>query len=281
MAASVVWYNTALYKKYGLKVPKTWAQLAHNAAVLKSHGVAPFLLANQQQWEAQFDWTGYFVNKYGVGLYNKLLNRQIPWTDKRVVATFAQMKTMEDQGWFLRGVNSMDFDSTAIIFWKRQQAAMWYQGSFILSKFLTNNKLQYPVDWFPYPQIGSQKPTISVFAESTYMINKKSKYKDQAAKFLNFLVSPQAQRYMLAHESPFAANRSVKPVGASPMVQRLGNLISSYPNATFMHIDHALAPGVSQPYLEALQAVLAGSMTPAQAAQKTETAAIKTQGKVR
>jgi raffinose/stachyose/melibiose transport system substrate-binding protein len=158
---------------------------------------------------------------------------------------------------------------------------MWYQGSFILSKFLTSNKLQYPVDWFPYPQIGSQKPTVSVFAESTYMINKKSKYKDQAAKFLNFIVSPQAQRYMLAHESPFAANRSVKPVGTPPMVQRLGNLISSYPNATFMHIDHALAPGVSQPYLEALQAVLAGTMTPAQAAQKTETAAIKTQGKVR
>ena len=100
----------------------------------------------------------------------------------------------------------MDFDTTAIIFWKRQQAAMWYQGSFILSKFLNKGKLAYPVDWVPYPQVGSTKPAVSVDAESTYMRRRREE-QGRRAKFLDFVVSKEAQTKMLELDGPFAANR--------------------------------------------------------------------------
>lgn len=279
MSASVVWYNTDLFKKYNLKPPKTWTQLQHVADVLKSHGVAPFLLANQQQWEAQFPWTAYFVNKYGEPAYQKLLAHKIKWTDPRVVATFAEMKKWVDDGWFLKGVNSMDFDGTAIIFWKREKAAMWYQGSFIMPKFLnSSNKLTYPVDWFPFPKIGSTKPSISMFAENTWMINKASQHKDQAAELLNFLVSKQAQNKMVQDFGPFPANKSVGVSSLPPMAQRLGKKIAQYKGFTWMHIDHALGPGIATPFLEELQGVLAGTATPQAAAQKVEQAAVRTMG---
>ena len=283
MSASVVWYNTDLYKKYHLSVPKTQVQLQHNNDVLKKAGVAPFLLANQQQWEAQFDWSAYFVNKYGAKAYDDLLNRRIPWTDPRVVAAFEQMKTMADGGDFLKGINSMDFDTTAIIFWKKQQAAQWYQGSFILSKFLKDKKLIYPVDWFPYPQIGAQKPSMSVFAESTWMMAKRSQHKAEAAKFLNFVISRAAQEKMVATDGPFAANRTVTPeLSDEPaMVQRLGKAIAKYSGISVTHPDHALGPAVSQPFLEQLQAVLAGTTTAAKAAAVTEKAAKRSQGAVK
>ena len=283
MSASVVWYNTDLYKKYKLTVPKTWTQLQHNNAVLKKAGVAPFLLANQQQWEAQFDWSAYFVNKYGAKAYDDLLNRKIAWTDARVVAAFQQMKTMTDEGDFLKGVNSMDFDTTAIIFWKKQQAAQWYQGSFILAKFLKDKKLTYPVDWFPYPQIGTQKPSMSVFAESTWMMAKRSQHKAEAAKFLNWVISRTAQEKMVATDGPFAANRTVTPELADepPMVQRLGKAIATYSGISFTHPDHALGPAVSQPFLEQLQSVLAGTTSAAKAAAVTEKAAARSQGAVK
>ena len=127
--------------------------------------MAPFLFANQQQWEAQFDWTAYFVNKNGAKAYEDLLNRKIAWTDPRVVAALGEMKSMVDDGDFFKGVNSMDFDTTAIIFWKKQQAAMWYQGSFILSRFLGGRKLIYPVDWFPYPKIGPESVRVGIRGE--------------------------------------------------------------------------------------------------------------------
>jgi raffinose/stachyose/melibiose transport system substrate-binding protein len=281
MSASVVWYNTDLFKQYDLKPPTSWQELDHIATVLKSHGIAPFLLANQQQWEAQFDWTAYFVNKNGAAAYQDLLTRKIAWTDPKVVDAFAQMKKMTDDGWFLDGVNSMDFDGTAIIFWKRQKAAMWYQGSFILEKFLgEDGKLAFPVDWFPYPQIGSTDPAISVFAESTWMINKDSQHKDAAAELLDYLVSKQAQTRLVASVGPFPANTSIDESTLAPTVQRLGKVIAQYGGYTWMHVDHALGPDVAQPFLEQLQAVLAGTATPEQAADVTEKAATRAMGPV-
>ena len=107
---------------------KTWTALSANVKVLKKHGIAPFLIANQQNWEAQFFWTAYFVNKFGVKTYQELMNRKISWTDKRVVDTFAEMSKLEKDGWFLNGINSLDFDTTAITPWSNGKAAMWYQG---------------------------------------------------------------------------------------------------------------------------------------------------------
>ena len=123
-----------------------------DAAKLKAAGVAPYMLANQQQWEAQFPFSAYFVNRYGLATYKGLIDRKIPWSDPRVVEALNAMAKDVKNGEYLQPINGMDFDTTAIIFWKRQQAAMWYQGSFILSKFLNKGKLAYPVDWVPYPQ---------------------------------------------------------------------------------------------------------------------------------
>jgi raffinose/stachyose/melibiose transport system substrate-binding protein len=277
MSASAVWYNTDLFKKYNLTPPKTYDQLVQVANTLKSHGVAPFLLANQQQWEAQFDWTAYFVNKYGEPVYQQLLDHKIKWTDPRVVATFAQMKQWADTGWFLKGVNSMDFDGTAIVFWKRGSAGMWYQGSFILSKFITDGKLTQPVDWFPYPQVGTTTPSMSMFAENTYMINKASTHKAAAAELLDYLVSKPVQSRMVSEVGPFPANKSVSLSSQPAMVQRLGAAIAkSNGGFTWMHIDHALPPGIATPFLQGLQGVLSGTVTPQAAAEKTEQAAVRT-----
>ena len=110
---------------------------------------------------------------------------------------------------------------------------MWYQGSFILSKFLNKGKLAYPVDWFPYPKVGSTKPAVSVFAESTYMLNKKSKNKDPPPSSSTSSSPRRLRRKMLELEGPFAANRSVRAAGLSPaIVRQLGKTIASYNKPT-------------------------------------------------
>jgi raffinose/stachyose/melibiose transport system substrate-binding protein len=277
MAASVVWYNTDIFKKYNLSPPETWDQLLRVIAVLKSHNVAPFLLGNQQLWEAQFLWTGYFVNRYGLETYNDLMTHKIKWTDPRVVAAFDQMKQWVDNGWFLKGMNTMDDDSTSIIFWKRQQAAMWYEGSFYINKFVDRNHqlVQPETDWFALPQIGNVKPTIEMFAESAWMMNKASAHPAAAAALLNFLVSKEAQQQMVNIVGPYASNASVGEQSYPPMVQRLGKVVSQSDGYTFMHIDHALPPAVAQPYLEELQGVLNGKVSGQQAAIAVEAAAAR------
>lgn len=283
MNASVVWYRTDIFKKYNLKVPTTWNEFVSDSEILKKHHIAPLIEGNQQKWEAQFLWTAYFVNKYGVKAYDDLLNRRIPWTDPRVVATFSWEKSLETNGYFAPGLNSMDFDTTAIIPWSQGKAAMWYEGSFILSKFLNDShtKLLYPVSFFPFPKIGNVPPTMEVFAENCFMINAHSTHKDAAAKFLNFVVSAEAQKQMVDMSNPFPVNVHVDLSNQPAIVQRLGKVIARYKGSTFMHVDHALAPNVALPFLNSLSSVLTGQMTPQQAAQTTEDAAKMAMGPVK
>ena len=275
MDASLVWYNTDIFKKYNLRAPKTWDEMMNVANVLKQNGIAPMLLANQQKWEAQFDWTAYFVNKNGAQTYTDLLNRKIPWTDERVIDTFKEMKSLVDTGFFTRDFSSMDFSTTADQVWDAGKAGMWYQGSFILFYFLNSNRtaLRSPVSFFPYPKIGDVAPTIEIFAEETDMINAHSKFKDAAAEFLNFAVSKQAQERQTKTDVPFPVNKSVELTGLPFMVKQIGALIAGYKGSTWMHVDHALTSNVAIPFLDSLSSVLTGQMSPEDAAKAVEQAA--------
>ena len=122
---------------------------------------------------------------------------------------------------------------------------------------------------------------MEVFAENTFMINAQSQHKDLAAEFLDLVVSKKQQQGMVRSQGPFAAYAGLSLANEPPAVQKLGQEISQYSKPTFMHVDHALPPQVSNPYLKSLQSVLAGSMSSLQAAKTTEAAAQQAQGPVK
>ncbi len=45
-----IFYNKAIFAKYGLTVPTTWSQFIHECDVLKSHGVTPISTMGIQSW---------------------------------------------------------------------------------------------------------------------------------------------------------------------------------------------------------------------------------------
>ena len=262
MSASLVWYR-----------PEK----------IKAAGIAPTILANQQRWPAQFLWSGIFVNKYGVDVYDQLIGRKIPWTDPRVVDAFQQMKDFADKGYFEEGANGLDV-SPAVIPFSQGKAATWYQGTFMIPRFIDEKgQPKFPLDVFPMPKIGDKEPTISVFAENTLMLNANSQNKDAAAEFLDYAISQKAQTEQALGQAKllYPSNTSVDISSLPPLTKKIGDLIAGYQQSTFMHVDHAVSPAVSDPYLEVLQSVIIGKMSPAQAAAETEKAAEGDQGPVK
>lgn len=280
MSAAIVWYRPDVFEKYGIAVPKNWDELMAAAKTLKDNGVAPFMLANQLRWPAQFMWSAYLVNKNGVDAYNDLVARKIAWTDPRVVEAFAEMKRLMDEGYFEPGANGLDV-TPAVVPFSKGEVAMWYQGSFMISRFTDEaGNPKFPLDYFALPQIGDVPPTMSVFAESTLMMNANSEHKDEAAEFLDFVVSKEAMTDQAKRNELYPANVDVDLSGLPPLTAKLGQTIASYDKPTFMHVDHAIADSVADPYLDALQAVLAGKMTPEDAAAQVEQAAANELGPV-
>jgi raffinose/stachyose/melibiose transport system substrate-binding protein len=281
LGASVVWYRKDLHDKLGLKVPTTWDEMMANAAKAKAAGIAPFMLSNQKKWPAQFMWSAMMVNKYGLDAYQGLIDNKIPWTDPRAVDITAMMKKLADDGMFIENFNSIDF-APAQVPWAQGKALYWYKGSFILGSF-RGDKAQCcaePIDWFPFPTMSDKKPVMSIYDEDTVMIHAASKNKDAAAEFVNWMVSPEASAKKLEIDKPYASNASTDLSHLSPMEQRLGKAMSDAGSYTFMHVDHGTPPAISDRFLDGLQGVLAGAISPQEAMEATETEAQRVRGKI-
>ena len=281
LGASVVWYRKDLHDKLGLTVPTTWDEMMANAAKAKAAGIAPFMLSNQKKWPAQFMWSAMMVNKYGLDAYQGLIDNKIPWTDPRAVDITAMMKTLADDGMFIENFNSIDF-APAQVPWAQGKALYWYKGSFILGSF-RGDKAQCcaePIDWFPFPSMSDKKPVMSIYDEDTVMIHAATKNKDAAAEFVNWMVSPEASAKKLEIDKPYASNASTDLSHLSPMEQRLGKAMSDAGSYTFMHVDHGTPPAISDRFLDGLQGVLAGAVSPEEAMEATETEAQRVRGKI-
>jgi len=281
IGASVVWYRKDLYEKLGLKVPTTWDELMANAEAGKKAGLWPFLLANQKKWPSQFMWSAILVNKFGLDTYQGLVNNTIPWTDPSAVETTKIMADMATNGMFEPSFNSIDV-GPAMVPWSQGKALHWYQGSFNLGRFRGDQPkcCVVPMDYFPMPSIDGKKPVMSVFAEDTIMIHAKSPHKDEAAEFVDWMISKPAMTEKLAIDKPFPSSTQGDLSSLSEMEQRLGKEMAGAGQFTFMHVDHATPPSISDRFLDGLQGVLAGAITPEDAMQQTEDEAVRTRGKI-
>jgi len=282
VGASVVWYRTDLYKKLGLSIPKTWDELMANAKVAKEAGLTAFQLTNQKKWPSQFMWSAMLVNKYGLDTYNGLIGNTIPWTDKRAVDITQMMVDLANDGMFEDSFNSVDL-APGFVPWNQGKALMWYQGSFNLGSFRGEGKVccTVPMDFFPMPAFPGQKPVMSVFAEDTIMIHAKSPNKDEAAEFINWMVSNKAMTKKLEIDKPFPSRIDASLSNLSDMEQRLGKAISEAGEFTFMHVDHAISPAISDKFLDGVQAALAGAMSAKDAMALTEKEAVRVRGTVK
>jgi len=282
LGASVVWYRKDLYAQLGLSVPKTWEELMANAAKAKAAGITPFMIANQKKWPSQFMWSAIFVNKHGLDAYNGLMGNKIAWTDPRAVDVTTMMKKLADDKMFEDSFNSLDLGPAMVLF-SQGKVLHWYQGSFNLGRFRGDQPecCVVPIDYFAMPQIGDGKPVMSVYAEDTHMIHAACKNKDAAAEFLNWYVSPEVTKKKLEIDKPFAATVDADISKLTEMEQRLAKAMVDSGSFTFMHVDHAVAPAISDKFLTEMQGVLAEAITPEDAMKATEDEAVRTRGPVK
>jgi raffinose/stachyose/melibiose transport system substrate-binding protein len=282
MCSSVVWYRKDLYSHLGLSIPKTWDELMANAEKAKASSITPFMLSNQKKWPSQFMWSAIFVNKHGLDAYNDLMGNKIPWTDPRAIDVTAIMKKLADNKMFEDSFNSLDLGPAMVLF-SQGKVLHWYQGSFNLGRFRGDQPecCVVPIDFFPLPQIGDRKPVMSVFAEDTHMIHAACKNKDAAAEFLNWYVSPEVTKKKLEIDKPFPSTIDADTSKLSEMEQRLAKAMADSGSFTFMHVDHAVAPAISDRFLTEVQGVLSDATSPEEAMKVTEDEAVRTRGAVK
>jgi len=189
---NVVYYNKDLYEKNGLKAPETWEEFTQGLETLKGAGVTPIALAGKNEWDRAWP-----VFAFAPAMANDALvaaqNGSGKLTDPAVGQMLQAYRDFVDKGYFGKDFLAQDYAAAQLAFMNGKAAAIidgtWANGTYVESGMNLGR--------FPVPNQEGKKIVQSSYSNfMTYAIASSSKHPDQAAKYLEFMNSLEAQQIM-------------------------------------------------------------------------------------
>jgi raffinose/stachyose/melibiose transport system substrate-binding protein len=270
VAIAMVFYNKAMYAKYGLSVPTTLAQLEANADVLLKNGIKPFSLANQAPWTGDMYYQ-FFATRYGgTAPFQAALRGQGSFEAQNFVDAAAKIQEWVQKGYFNEGINSLAEDSgqsRALLY--NGQAGMYVMGSWAVSQIQSENPDYYKdLGLFNFPGIdgavGNPNTVLGTVGDNFYHVAASSKNPDKAFELITYLLDDTAVKARIAGgRIPPIKGVTLPDAISQQLVEALGKA----PDLQFWY-DQSLTPAVTQIHLQTAQEIWGLSKTPAQAAKE-------------
>ncbi|WP_373423950.1 ABC transporter substrate-binding protein [Paenibacillus sp. tmac-D7] len=189
-------YNKAIFEKLKLQIPKSWDEFLQVCETLKSNGYVPIAFPGQDIGPGQFVNSMMMNNNTDEDIWSKVESGQAKLTDEWFVKTLSQFKELADKGYFQKDSLGTNKDIAGSLF-AQEKAAMLATGSYMMSsnKQLNPNLVQgllAPIT------VSADKAVFEGIHTTTFMlgVNAKSKYKEEAKKFIEFLSQKEnAEKY--------------------------------------------------------------------------------------
>ncbi len=281
--AKYFYYHNDLFEQLGLTVPATFDELLAACGTIRDADMVPLAFGNQERWEGVHYMTIFNQKMAGEDViaadYSLASEPDQLFTDPGYVEAFNQLKAMQDAGCFADAVNSTTPDA-ALIQFTNKQTVMYYQGTWIMGP-LNANGLEGQYGMFRMPPITSEaakgNQNFVLAGPIGLEISNKTPYPDAAAKFLDYYVSQPVQASLLNDTSRLpvredAVDPSVAPAGVVAVTEDLAQ-----GEGTALWLDVVLDNSISEAYLNSIQEVLAGTMTPEEAIQAVREQALRVQ----
>jgi raffinose/stachyose/melibiose transport system substrate-binding protein len=278
-----IWYNKDVFDEYGLTPPGTFAGLKEIIQTLVDNGVTPFALGNKERWQGNF-WASYLFDRVGgyEAWYNAVNRLGEGWADPSHVEALTLLQDLVKMGAFTEGTNGVGAMDVNQSFFDGQ-AAMILNGTFFVDQVKSlgpEGFLDEKLGYFNFPVIEGGKGSITDYhggVGSAFVINSKTEHPDEVAAFYNYMMSPENLTELAARTNWVMTVKDTIPEDASDLLLSLANEAAKMEHLIW-YADHAMVPAVFEVYADATQAVFGLSITPEEAVQQMEEAAIKEYG---
>jgi raffinose/stachyose/melibiose transport system substrate-binding protein len=268
-----IFYNKDLFEKMGVEPPKTLEELEQIADKAKQQGITPLAFANKEQWPAGHQFSMMVSNLIGRGGLDRILYGNGSWNSPDVVKGIdLYFRQFEDKGYFPRGVNGLDYDSGNALFYS-QKAAMLPTGTWLISDL--SQKAPFEVGFFPFPSIDGSSVAPPAGVGSGYFVSAKSKKKQAAYEFLNWLQSDETAKKQTETFSTIPAfPLDTDALDVSPLFRQvITDLKESEDTSAFGYNVDVLTPAnFNEVMFTGFQEVLNGQRSPEEQAQQLEAA---------
>jgi raffinose/stachyose/melibiose transport system substrate-binding protein len=195
----VLYYNKTLFEENGWTPPTTLDELMTLSEEIDAAGIIPFAHSNAE-WRPANEWfVGEFMN-HGAGpdLVYQALTGEIEWTDPQFVSALEMLNEMQQNGWFMGGLDRYytTTEATAFAMLGEGEAAMKIEGTWAVSNLNTyfgeeaGNDNEW--DWVPVPSTSGEA-IFDLGIGSTYSINRNVEDPEAAIEFLTYYFSPEVQ----------------------------------------------------------------------------------------
>jgi raffinose/stachyose/melibiose transport system substrate-binding protein len=195
----VLYYNKTVFEKNGWKPPTTIDEYLKLNATIKKAGLIPNAAGNSDWKPADEHYWTIFVNHMaGPQKVYDALKGTAKWDDPEIVKALDTMNGLMMDGSFMGGLDryyTTSSDEFLAAFGNGKAAMVpsgtWWMGT--ISKYFgkdANNSNDW--DWVSFPTTDG-KPLYTLGIGSTYSINAATKNPKEAAQFLTYYFSPEAQ----------------------------------------------------------------------------------------
>ncbi|UNK18871.1 extracellular solute-binding protein [Paenibacillus sp. N3/727] len=232
-ATSILYYNTTLFEKHGVKVPTTWEEMMTAIKVFNDNGVTPIALGNKAPWVAQSTIIGSLADRVTGTEWFKNASEQkgAKFTDPEFVEALGYFKQLVDNKAFQEGANSID-NTQAEQYFIQGNAAMMVSGAWTLTNLASSasEEQMKNIDVTVLPSIpgGKGDPnTISGGAGGGLALSKRTEgaAREAALKLIYTVSGPEAQKAIAESNSMVMYDTDIDQAKVTSLYYKAFNLV--------------------------------------------------------
>lgn len=203
--ADAVIYNKKLFKDLGLTIPTTWDDFIKLCDKIKAAGQVPFYFAFKDSWTTLPSYNVLVANTMPENFFNdRTAGKNTFKTDfKEATDKFLQLVSYGQPDILGKSYND---GNTAFA---KGESVMYLQGIWALAEIKKANP-DIDLGVFPYPVTNdASKNKVVSGIDLLYALSKNSKHKDEAKKFIEFLVNQDTAKQYITEQKCFSALKGI------------------------------------------------------------------------
>jgi multiple sugar transport system substrate-binding protein len=244
-----IYFNKDVYKAAGVEVPKTWDEFVANCAKFQAAGVDCLTTGSKALWPTAgiFDYLDLRTNGYD--FHMQLTSGDIPWTDDRVKAVFAEWAKVVP--YTTANHAAIDWQDAAALL-VQGKAANYVMGNFAVATFKDGGMTNDSLGFMPFPEITPGLARAEEAPTDTIHIPAGAKNVADAKKFLAFMASAEQQTKMNETLGQLPINKD-SAVGDDPFLKAGFELLSTADGGIAQFFDRDASAEMAKVGMEGFQ----------------------------
>ena len=275
LACSVLYCNTELFTKYGVKIPQTWGELMAAVAAFKKAGITPMAVGGKDRWPTNMYTDILFLRAAGTAECHNAFYKAKggSFTSDSMRAGARKLEDLIKAGAFSRDASALTRDESEVPFYAGK-IPMYMNGNWTAGNCqAASSAVRGKIVAVAFPTVDGGKGSINDFmggAAEEFCVSANAKNKQAAYLLCQFLAENHSKNAYLAGAGMPTWKMNVDDSKVDPLIKSIVKLTSKS-TGFLLWGNTALEGKDSEFYMDTSQEFLAGTITADQYCDKLQT----------